>query len=155
MVTNTRLTTSRRRWHLINFTTALLLGVSVLALGGCDETTPTGEGMPINVTGADFEAKVLDAPMPALVDFWAPWCRPCQLMQPALDRLSERFRGRVVIARVNTDKRRNRELAQRYKVRPIPHLIILKDGEVVDKWVGFGPDTEEELAAALTKALED
>jgi len=74
---------------------------------------------------------------------------------PALDRLSERFRGRVVIARVNTDKSRNHELAQRYKVRAIPHLITLKDGKVVGKWVGFGPDTEEELAAALTKALED
>lgn len=107
--------------------------------------------MPIDVTSQDFQAKVLDAATPVLVDFWAPWCGPCQMMHPVLDSLAEKYEPRCVIARVNIDEGDNQQLAQKYGVHGIPCIFIFKNGEVVDNIVGVRP--EDELASALDKAL--
>jgi len=110
---------------------------------------------PIEISAGDFQAKVIDAGKPALVDFWAPWCGPCRMLEPVLDNLGEQFAGQAVIARLNIDHSENQELAQKYQVRAIPYVAIFENGEIVKDWVGFGPDIEQEIAAALKKAIAD
>ncbi len=107
--------------------------------------------MPIDVTNEDFEVEVLQANVPVLVDFWAPWCGPCLMMDPALKSLSEKYDGQAKIARVNLEEGDNRQLAMRYQIRAIPYMAIFKDGEMLEEIVGVRP--EEELASALDQAI--
>ena len=107
--------------------------------------------MAIDVTNEDFQTRILDADKPALVDFWAPWCGPCQMMHPVLDSIAEKYEGRVVVARVNIDEAENQKLAQQYQIRAIPYLAIFKSGEILEEIVGVRP--EQDLAEALDRAL--
>ncbi len=81
-----------------------------------------------------FASEVLNAETPALVDFWAPWCGPCQMMGPTIDKLAGDYAGKAVIAKVNVDV--NPDLASKYGIRSIPALMLFKGGEVVDQLVG-------------------
>ena len=107
--------------------------------------------MAIDVTNEDFQSQILDVDKPALVDFWAPWCGPCQMMHPVLDSIAEKYEGRVVVARVNIDEAENQRLAQQYQIRAIPYLAIFKGGEMFEEIIGVRP--EQDLAAALDRAL--
>ncbi len=109
--------------------------------------------MPIDVSSEDFQAQVLEADVPVLVDFWAPWCGPCRMMHPVLESLAEKYDGRVVIARVNLDEDGNQKLGQQYQIRAIPYMAIFKNGEIVEEIVGVRP--EEDLASALDTAIGD
>lgn len=88
------------------------------------------------VTDADFEAEVLGATEPVLVDFWADWCPPCKAMDPILDVLSDELAGKVKI--VKLDVADNPSTVVRYNVRAMPTLIVFKDGQPVDLHVGSG-----------------
>lgn len=92
--------------------------------------------MPAQETNGDtFQADVLDAKdMPVLVDFWAPWCGPCQMQGPILDELSGEVEGKAKIFKVNVDD--NTELASQYGIMSIPALKVFKNGEVVEEMVG-------------------
>ena len=90
-----------------------------------------------NVTDASFDADVLQAGEPVLVDFWAEWCGPCRQIAPALEELSQEFNGKLTIAKVNIDE--NPETPGRYGVRGIPTLMIFKDGELAATKVGAAP----------------
>ena len=88
----------------------------------------------LNVTAETFEAEVLKNPKPVLVDFWAPWCGPCKMVGPVLEEIAA-DRDDVVIAKVNVDD--DRELAKQYKVVSIPTMLLMKNGEIAGKLVGF------------------
>ncbi|CAN0654636.1 thioredoxin [Nitratireductor aquimarinus] len=87
----------------------------------------------------NFQADVLQASEPVVVDFWAEWCGPCKMIAPALDEIAAELGGKVKIAKVNIDE--NPELAAQYGVRSIPTLIMFKGGEVADMKVGAAPKT--------------
>lgn len=93
-----------------------------------------------DVTVADFDAKVLAASqqVPVIVDFWAPWCQPCQILKPILERLAAEFGGRFILAKVNSDE--NQELSARYGVRGIPAVKAFFGGQMVDEFTGALPE---------------
>ena len=85
---------------------------------------------------AEFDAAVGEAPL-AMVDFWAPWCGPCQMLGPVIESLAEKYEGKAVVGKVNTDE--EGELAMRYTVMNIPTVIFFKDGKEIDRKVGVMP----------------
>jgi thioredoxin len=90
-----------------------------------------------DVTEATFSEEIEQAELPVFIDFWAPWCGPCKLIQPTLDELAKVYQGRVKFAKINADD--NKALAERFAVRGLPTLLLLKAGEVVDRAVGIDP----------------
>lgn len=89
----------------------------------------------LEITQDNFQATVLDVKGKlVLVDFWAPWCGPCQMQGPIIDELAGEIADKAVIGKVNVDD--NQELAGKYGIMSIPALIIFKDGEVVENMVG-------------------
>ena len=99
------------------------------------------------VTDTTFDAEVLAASEPVLVDFWAEWCPPCKAMDPILDDLSRELAGKVKIVKLNVDD--NPGTASKYGVRSIPTMILFKGGEAADMKIGAGTPK-----AGLTKWLE-
>ena len=105
--------------------------------------------MAFELTDSNFQAEVLDKKGIALVDFWAEWCGPCRMIGPIIEELSSDYDGKALIAKVDVDT--NSELSQKYGVRSIPTILILKDGEVVDKHVGVA--TKQALAEKIEAQL--
>jgi len=105
---------------------------------------------PITVDDSNFEQTVLQAQTPVVVDFWAPWCRPCLMLAPILDELAEEYSGKINFARMDVDQ--NPRTAQRYNIMSIPTLLLFKKGEPVSYIVGYKPKTEvkRDLDAVLT-----
>ena len=93
-----------------------------------------------DVSIQDFEAKVLipAETVPVVVDFWAPWCEPCKVLKPMLEKLAEEYKGRFILAKVNSDE--NPELAQHFGVRSIPSVKVLFQGQLVDEFNGALPE---------------
>ncbi len=96
------------------------------------------ESRPMPVRDATFEQMVLQASVPVLVDFWAPWCGPCHAVAPVLDRLARDFAGRLRVAKVNVDE--NPHYAGLYGVQGIPTLLFVRNGQVVERLVGAMPE---------------
>jgi thioredoxin 1 len=106
-------------------------------------------GEPVHVTDETFEEVVLKAPVPVMVDFWAPWCGPCRMVAPIVEDLAEKYDGRAVVAKLNTDE--NLKVAGQLGIMGIPTLILFKDGQEVDRVVGFAPGQtlEQKLKAVI------
>jgi thioredoxin len=95
-------------------------------------------GEPLVVTEASFEEQVLRSPVPVLIDFWAPWCGPCRMVAPTVEKLAGEMSGRLRVAKVNTDE--NPGLMNRFGIQGIPTMMVFKDGQQVDRWTGALPE---------------
>ncbi len=96
----------------------------------------------VTVTAKNFEEEVLRTDIPVLVDFWATWCGPCQMLAPVLEEISEQYKGKVKVAKVNVDEQQ--QLAMQFRVSAIPTVVLFKDGQPVDTSVGFRGKAEIE-----------
>lgn len=101
----------------------------------------------VTFTDANFEAEVLKSDVPVLVDFWAPWCGPCQMMGPIVEELATELEGKAKVGKLNVDE--NNTVAGQFKVMSIPTFLVFKGGEVVDQMVGGVP--KEKLKEMLEK----
>lgn len=93
---------------------------------------------PVHVTDVEFEKSVLQSTVPVIVDFWAPWCGPCKMVAPTLDKLASEYAGKVLIAKVNTDE--NPDWATRFGVQGIPTMLFISNGKLVHRQVGALPE---------------
>jgi len=104
---------------------------------------------PVHVTDETFASEVDRSAAPVLLDLWADWCGPCHMLAPTIDQLSVEMAGRVKVAKLNIDE--NPQTANRFGVRSIPTLLVLKGGQLVDRLVGVQP--KDEIVRRLEKAL--
>ena len=108
--------------------------------------------MTVNITQVadnDFDAEVLRAQLPVLIDFWAPWCGPCRAIAPVIEELAQAYAGKLKVTKMNVDE--NPVTPSRYGVRGIPNLLLIKDGTVKEQIVGAVPRAR--LVDAIEKVL--
>jgi thioredoxin 1 len=88
-------------------------------------------------TDSTFKTEVLDATLPTLVDFWAPWCGPCKALAPVIEEIAQEYTGRVKVLKVNTDE--SQEIAAQLNIRSIPTVLLFHRGQIVETIVGALP----------------
>jgi len=104
----------------------------------------------LHLTDEDFKEEILDYKGVALVDFWAPWCGPCQMVGPSMEELAKEMEGKVKIGKVNVDEEGS--LGQEYQIMSIPAVYVFKDGEIVERLIGaMGKESYRE---AIEKYLQ-
>ena len=104
---------------------------------------------PIELTEDNFTSEVLEADMPVMIDFWAPWCGPCRMVAPVIESLADKYDGKIKVAKVNLNE--SPALASQYGIRSIPAIFIFNNGEVAERAVGVQP--EDTLAAMIDRVL--
>ncbi len=93
----------------------------------------------MEVSDANFQAEVLNAELPVIVDFWAAWCGPCRMVSPLIEEIAKDYEGKVKVTKLNVDE--NRETAGKYGIMSIPTILLFKDGSVSKQVVGAMPKT--------------
>lgn len=107
-------------------------------------------GEPIHITDEAFEKVVMQSELPVIVDFWAPWCGPCKMIAPTLDKLAKEQEGKLIVAKVNTDD--HAEWMQKFGIQGIPTLLFISKGKVVHRQVGALP--ERMLREVVTQFMD-
>lgn len=92
------------------------------------------KSLELEVNGNNFQQEVLESSVPVLVDFWAPWCMPCRMLAPIIEKLAEENEGKLKVCKLNTDE--NQNIAAQYGIQGIPTLIVFKEGKEVSRTVG-------------------
>ena len=100
--------------------------------------------MAIEVTDVNFKQEVLESDIPVLVDFWAEWCAPCQMVAPTIKAIAEEYQGKLKVCKLNVDE--DPKMSSKYEVMSIPTLAIFKNGNIVDKVIGAVSKSELETA---------
>ena len=103
----------------------------------------------INVTDDTFDNEVIKSDIPVLVDFWATWCGPCRMIAPLVEELATEYKGKAKICKLDVDN--NQSVALNYGIRSIPALLIFKNGQVVNNFIGTVPKSK--IVDALSSAL--
>ena len=103
----------------------------------------------VELTEDTFDQIVLDSDMPVLVDFWASWCGPCLMMAPVIEEIADEYAGRIKVCKLNVDY--SPEINERYEITAIPTMILFKDGQIVNRWLGVTP--KDEITAAIDELL--
>jgi thioredoxin 1 len=107
-------------------------------------------GEPIHITDAAFEEEVMQSSIPVIVDFWAPWCGPCKMIAPTLEKLAREQEGKLLVAKINTDE--NPEWMTKFGIQGIPTLLFVSNGKVVHRQVGALP--ERMLREVVTQFMD-
>jgi len=105
---------------------------------------------PIHITDESFEKIVMQSSLPVIVDFWAPWCNPCKMIAPTLEKLAKEQDGKLVVAKINTDN--HSEWMQKFGIQGIPTLLFVSGGKVVHRQVGALP--ERMLREVVTQFMD-
>jgi|SRR6516164_4521362 thioredoxin 1 len=105
----------------------------------------------VEFTSANWEEEVVKSDKPVLVDFWAPWCGPCRMLGPTVDRIADQFAGRVKVGKLNTDD--NQDVAIRYGINGIPALLVFKGSDKPREQLA-GVQREDVIVKLLNRALE-
>jgi thioredoxin 1 len=98
---------------------------------------PSSSTQIVEGTDSNWSKEVESSSMPVMVDFWAPWCGPCRMVSPVIEKLAIKYSGKVKVVKVNVDD--NQELAMKFNVMSIPTIMIFKDGKAVDQAIGAAP----------------
>jgi thioredoxin 1 len=104
----------------------------------------------LELTDQNFEQEVLKSQTPVLVDFWAEWCMPCKMLTPTIEKLAKDYTGRVKVGKVDTDS--NRDISVKYQISAIPTVILFKNGQVHQKFVGLRQEREFKEALDLVSS---
>ncbi len=106
----------------------------------------------LTLNSENFKSEVIESNIPVLVDFWAAWCGPCQVMNPIVANLAEEWEGKVKVAKANIDD--NEAIATEYDVQAIPTILIFRDGEIIERFTSIVPQaTLEEKLNELTQSI--
>ncbi len=102
----------------------------------------------VELTDGAFDSTINDS-KPVLVDFWAPWCGPCKMLTPVIEEIAAEYDDKVTVCKMNTDD--HRDAAVEYGISAIPTIILFKDGQVAQKWVGL--TTKQDMTDAIDELL--
>jgi thioredoxin 1 len=103
----------------------------------------------IQFTESNFQSEAIQAGVPVLVDFWAAWCNPCKALGPTIDELATEFQGKAKVGKVDVDS--NHQLALQFDIQSIPTVLLMKNGQILKRWVGV--QSKNVLADAINSAM--